>query len=80
MLTSNKEAQLSSRALSSQEVMDRLGIKRQTFDRLREVDDHFIVYRAGRVLRMDERDLEAWVKRQKEVEQSEHGKDITTIA
>jgi predicted DNA-binding transcriptional regulator AlpA len=68
------------KALSSQEVMDRLGIKRQTFDRLRDEDDHFIVYRAGRTLRMDESDLEAWVQRQKKAEQAERGKDINVIA
>jgi Fe2+ or Zn2+ uptake regulation protein len=68
------------RALKTQEVLDRLKINRATFERLRENDDHFIVYRAGRVLRMDERDLEAWVKRQKEVEQAQLGKDLSTIA
>lgn len=75
MLHGNK-----SEALSSKEVIDRLGIGRHTFDYLRENDDHFVVYRVGRSLRMDQRDLDRWIKRQKEVEQAEQGKDLSAVA
>ena len=80
MLRNNKESMSRGKALTSQEVMQRLGIKRQTFERLREEDDHFIVYRVGRNLRMDEADLEAWTQRQTKVEQAEKGKYLEAIA
>lgn len=74
VLQSNKQV------FSSQEVIDWLGISRQTFEYLREHDDHFIVYRVGRNLRMDKTDLDRWIRRQKEVEQAEQGKDLSVIA
>jgi predicted DNA-binding transcriptional regulator AlpA len=68
------------KALSPKQVMAELGISRHTFEKLRENDDHFITYRAGKLVRMDEADLEAWKQRQKKAEQAELGKDLGTIA